>query len=102
MGFPTANIACSEVLLSQFKEGIYGAMTHIPSQGDSFFPSVAYIKDGLLEVHLLDLDLDLYDQHITVRLTQFIRSPVPFISLDAMRIQIEKDIQIIYYCKQNT
>lgn len=95
MGFPTANIVCSGGFLGRIKEGIYGAMTHVPSQGESPFPSVAYIKDGLLEVHLLDSHLDLYDQHITVNLVQFIRSPVPFISPDVMRSQIERDIQAI-------
>ena len=93
MGFPTANIVCSEEFQSQLKEGIYGAMTQIPSLGPSTLASIAYVKDSLLEVHLLDSHLDLYDQHIMVNLTQFIRPPVSFTTLDAMRSQIERDIK---------
>jgi riboflavin kinase/FMN adenylyltransferase len=44
-----------------------------------------------LEVHLLDVSLDLYDKNLTVRFLSSIRSEEKFPSLEALKTQLSKD-----------
>lgn len=93
LGYPTANIPFSE---EGVIEGIYGGLTRVLSTdskpSSSQWCSLIYIKDKLLESYLLDTTIDLYDQEIEVELTQFIRPPVPYTTLENMRDQIQKDL----------
>ena len=50
-------------------------------------------KEPLLEVHILDFDEDVYGRLLTVTLRQKIREERWFPSLDALRIEIENDIE---------
>ncbi len=88
LGFPTANITCSLDLA----EGVYAATTVISIDPQKEWPSLVYIKDGILEDHLIDAEIDLYDTEIAVTLIRFIRSPVPYTTAEAMRRQIQKDL----------
>ncbi len=87
LGFPTANIACPLGL----NEGVYAAITQLSTDSKKW-RSLAYLKDGILEVYLIDADLDLYGSTITVQLTKFIRSPIPFTTAEAMQAQIQQDL----------
>jgi len=88
LGYPTANINCNERLT----EGVYGGFTTINSRNLNNWPSLLYFKDGILEVHLVDLDLCLYGSSITVTIDQFIRPPLPYTTAEAMKTQIAIDL----------
>ena len=44
-----------------------------------------------LEVHLFDIDTDLYGRHLRVALVDFIRPERKFAGLDALKAQIAED-----------
>ncbi|KGL52599.1 bifunctional riboflavin kinase/FAD synthetase [Pantoea ananatis] len=95
LGFPTANLPLRRCV-SPVK-GVYAVEVHglVPQP----LPGVANIGTrptvkGLrqqLEVHLLDINMDLYGRHIDVVLKQKIRNEQRFASLDALKEQIAKD-----------
>jgi riboflavin kinase / FMN adenylyltransferase len=50
-------------------------------------------KERLVEVHLLNADLDLYDRQLTVELIERLRGEQRFPSIDALKAQISADVQ---------
>lgn len=88
LGFPTANIPYELPIT----EGIYAATCDIPHLNLSGLKAIAYYKNNLLEAHLLDQELDLYDRPLRVQLTHFIRLPVPYESDEIMVRLIQQDI----------
>ncbi|QKJ85778.1 bifunctional riboflavin kinase/FAD synthetase [Paramixta manurensis] len=96
IGFPTANLPLRRYL-SPVK-GVYAVEVY--GLGEKPLPGVANIGTrptvaGLrqqLEVHLLDVAMDLYGRHIDVVLRQKIRNEQRFASLDALKEQIAKDV----------
>tara|TARA_B110000238_G_scaffold18520_1_gene18147 strand:- start:418 stop:1320 length:903 start_codon:yes stop_codon:yes gene_type:complete len=55
-------------------------------------PTVTGISKLLLEVHVLDFSRDLYGQHVHITFLKKIRDEVKFESIEALKIQIKKDI----------
>jgi riboflavin kinase / FMN adenylyltransferase len=53
-------------------------------------------KERLVEVHLLDANLDLYDRKLTVEFIEHLRSEQRFPSIDALKTQISADAQKAY------
>jgi len=97
IGIPTANLAVSsEVALPG--RGVYGV--HVV-HGGGRMPGVANLGvrptfDGVeevLEVHLLDVDLDLYGQTLRVEFVFRIREERRFESVDVLIGQIHEDIE---------
>lgn len=96
LGFPTANLPLRRYV-SPVK-GVYAVEVH--GLGDKPLPGVANIGTrptvaGLrqqLEVHLLDVAMDLYGRHIEVTIAKKIRNEQRFASLDALKEQIAKDV----------
>jgi riboflavin kinase/FMN adenylyltransferase len=96
LGFPTANLPLRRYL-SPVK-GVYAVEVY--GLGDKPLPGVANIGTrptvaGLrqqLEVHLLDVAMDLYGRHIEVAIAKKIRDEQRFASLDALKEQIAKDV----------
>lgn len=96
IGFPTANLPLRRTV-SPVK-GVYAV--DVLGLGEHPFPGVANIGTrptvaGLrqqLEVHLLDVTIDLYGRHIEVVLRKKIRNEQRFDSLDALKEQIAKDV----------
>ena len=98
LGFPTANIPLSDSL--EPARGVYAvraAANHgaalrwgagVASLGVR--PTVGG-RDVLLEVHLFDVDRDLYGQHVRVALVDYLRPEWHFDSLEAMRAQMHED-----------
>lgn len=93
LGFPTANIRCALTL----PEGVYAALTIVAVDMQKSWPSLAYLHSGLLEVHLMGAELQLYDCLICVHLTDFIRAPVTYHSEQQMRQQIEQDMLAVTF-----
>lgn len=96
LGFPTANLPLRRAV-SPVK-GVFAVEVHgLTSQP---LPGVANIGTrptvkGLrqqLEVHLLDINMNLYGQHIDVVLKKKLRNEQRFASLEALKEQIAKDV----------
>jgi len=54
-------------------------------------------KERLVEVHLLDANLDLYDRKLTVEFIEHLRGEQRFPSIDALKVQISADVQKAHY-----
>ena len=100
IGFPTANL---EIPPEKFLpgKGVYTVKVNgdksnltdlwgVMNIGDR--PTVSG-KNISIEVHLLDWKGDLYGENLTVTLINFLRPEQKFNSLDALKIQIQKDCQ---------
>jgi riboflavin kinase / FMN adenylyltransferase len=97
LGFPTANLAEVEELLPA--NGVYVCRALLPNS--DWLPAISNlgIRPTLegerfgVEVHLLDYTGDLYGQPVRVQLLERVRAERQFDSLDALKKQIEIDIQ---------
>ncbi|MFY1038685.1 bifunctional riboflavin kinase/FAD synthetase [Pantoea agglomerans] len=96
LGFPTANLPLRRSV-SPVK-GVYAVevrgLTPEPLLGVANIGTRPTVK-GLrqqLEVHLLDINMDLYGRHIDVVLKQKIRNEQRFASLEALKEQIANDV----------
>jgi len=98
MGFPTANLPHGDYLHP--KRGVYAVRAGIDRGAQTeWFDGVANFgyrptfnkKDLLLEVHLFDINVDLYKKHLRVALIDYIRPEQKFDGLEAIKAQIAKD-----------
>lgn len=95
LGFPTANIALGDYVRPAF--GVYAVRVRLPD--GRIVPGVANIgnrptvggTEARLEVHLFDLDEDLYGQVLEVELVAFIRPEMKFAGLDQLKARIALD-----------
>ncbi|MCR6545899.1 bifunctional riboflavin kinase/FAD synthetase [Dehalobacterium formicoaceticum] len=97
LGFPTANLNIMPGLLTPEK-GVYAVKVQV---GDQLFDGVANvgnrptIGDNLpenVEVHLLNKNLDLYDQEIRVFFMEKLRGEKKFSDLSELTFQVQADI----------
>ncbi|WP_066519366.1 bifunctional riboflavin kinase/FAD synthetase [Curtobacterium ammoniigenes] len=100
MNYPTANISpTSEGFIPA--DGVYAARvlhrgTVYPaavSVGNN--PTFVGVRAKQIEAHLLDVDLDLYDDTITVFFVKYVRPMVAFESMDALAAQMQRDDRAI-------
>lgn len=93
LGFPTANIALPRQgssppfgIYAGFLDGSVAAVSVgvRPTFGDGLAP--------LVEAHVLDASIDLYDMTVTVELWEKIRDEQRFASVDALVDQIRRDV----------
>lgn len=103
LGFPTANIALNRI--KSPVKGVYAVKVSgkdiLQLTGKPVINGIANIGNRptvngmkqLLEVNLFDVNLNLYGRHIDVVLTQKIRDEQKFSGLDALKNQIQLDIQ---------
>lgn len=96
IGFPTANIRCARVPVVA---GIFVVELQMPDgqwhAGVANLgrrPTFEQAGDYCLEVHLLHQQIDLYGQYVQVAFIKKLRDEMAFASLDALRLQIEKDV----------
>ncbi len=87
LGFPTANIALSDDVVS----GIYAARVTIADTG---YEGVVYAnkKRKLLEVHVFGFSQDLYGKEIEVALLHKVREDAEFPDEQTTRATIAQDI----------
>lgn len=98
MGFPTANLRVYNEQLPP--DGVWAVEVtlengglHLGAGNLGMRPTVEGADgDRMLEVHLLDYTGDLYGQDMEVRFLELIRGEQKFDSLDALKIQIQKDV----------
>ena len=98
LGFPTANVGLGEYLRPAF--GVYAVNAGIDEGVATLWrsgvanlgrrPTVGGTVERL-EVHLFDIDEDLYGRHLRVQLVEFLRPEKKFDGLDALRAQIAED-----------
>lgn len=110
LGFPTANLVPEPHKLLP-ANGVYAVYVNVENRGDgsvSDATSGSRVYNGvvnigirptfngtkrLVEAHLLDTDLDLYDQRITLDFIARLRGEQRFANLDALKSQIATDVQ---------
>jgi riboflavin kinase / FMN adenylyltransferase len=97
LGFPTANIACDPKRVIP-ADGVYVVTACIdgvcaPSVADiGTRPSFGSNSRGI-EVHILDFKSEIYGHDLRVEFLRRLRSDLKFDSVDALREQIQKDIE---------
>ena len=97
IGFPTANLRQSDVILPA--PGVYAAIASVSENsyhaavnvGAS--PTFQSGQEGQLEVHLLDFDGDLYGTSLSVDFVDRVRDIARFDSAEALKNQLKIDIQ---------
>lgn len=96
LGFPTANIKVAEDFKLIPKDGAYAVRVRVKDKWHDAMlnigvrPTVGGLH-RVVEAHLFDFDYDIYDQQATVEFVKFLREEKKFDSLDALKIQLEKD-----------
>ncbi len=97
IGFRTANLRL-DPLRATPADGVYAVMVLYRGRR---YQGVANIgnnpsfgeEDRLLEVHLLDFEGDLYERTLSVQFIERLRGEVKFDSLEALKVQIQQDIE---------
>jgi len=94
IGVPTANLDCDPVLLP--KDGVYAVVMKV---GSDLLPGVAnlgvrptFAAGRSVEVHLLDVDRDLYDARVRVAFVERLRGEQRFDGVEALKAQIARDV----------
>lgn len=99
IGFPTANIECSDSFKQIPSDGVY-AVT-VDWKGDSFKgmlnigirPTIEDNSHKTIEVHLFDVSDDLYNETLTVRFVSRLRDEMKFSGLAGLVSQLSLDRQ---------
>ena len=98
IGFPTANLALGRHL--EPARGVYAVTVRLPDGGSvdgvaniGRRPTVHEGPESRLEVHLFDVDADLYGSELTVSLHAYLRDERRFEGLAALRAQIARDAE---------
>ncbi len=100
IGWPTANLACSEDLKLVPARGVY-AVRATTAAGETWpamlnigvRPTVAGNLAQTVEAHLLGFEGDLYDQPLTVEFVARLRDEQKFDGLDALKAQLARDAE---------
>jgi len=93
LGFPTANVHMRHERPAL--TGVYAVkldgLNAVANLGVR--PTIAGVPKMSLEVHVIDFNADLYGRHVHVEFFQKIRDEQKFENLDALKVQIEIDVQ---------
>ena len=98
LGFPTANLSAHS---EQFPpNGVYAAEARLEGEMRRGVVNLGYrptvsggTPERLLELHLFDLDRDIYGRDVEVRFTRYLRPEQKFGSLAELSAQIGRDVQ---------
>lgn len=99
LGFPTANIPLKGFIHPPY--GVYACKVLLPHSNQThkaiaYFgsrPSINGNDEVLLEVHLINQKIELYDQFLEVSHFKYLRAEKKFPSLDQLKEQIKLDIE---------
>jgi riboflavin kinase/FMN adenylyltransferase len=101
LGFPTANLRPDPRKMLP-ANGVYAVRVRLPGEDEARHPGVANIgvrptfgegNAPLIEVHLLDVALELYGLPIAVELVERLREERRFDGIDALKAQVSADAQ---------
>lgn len=100
LGFPTANLSIANKYTG-IKKGVY--QVSVVFEGKEYpgvcnigtNPSIDHLVSPRLEVHIIGLNEDLYNKNITVKFQKFMRNEMKFSNIEALKTQINKDIQTV-------
>ena len=100
IGFPTANMQLYEPLKAVPGNGVY--MTEVSVQGRSLHgitnigvrPTLGRDSSPVIETHILGFDEEIYGLDIRLSFVRKIRDEIKFKSLDLLRQQLHKDMQV--------
>ena len=107
LGFPTANLRPDQHKLLP-ENGVYAVQATVqegpasdPAQSSPVYNGIANIgvrptfngKERLVEVHLLDVNLELYDSYLQVEFIEHLRGEQRFSGIEALKTQITADVQ---------
>lgn len=106
LGYPTANLVLEEPFFLP-KNGVY--ITAFLHQGIRYYslaslgyhPTIAQLNTPSLEVHVLDFQGDLYEQHVAVEFLDYIREEKKFASLPDLIHQMDHDKAIALQRKKH-
>lgn len=98
LGFPTANLSAHS---EQFPpNGVYAAEATLDGTvlrgvvNLGYRPTIEQAKpERLLELHLFELDRDIYGENVEVRFLRYLRDEQKFGSLDELKAQIMRDVE---------
>lgn len=95
LGVPTANLALEDELCP--KSGIYAVTVEVRGRMHSGVANIGYSptfddRKFTVEVHILDFNESIYGEKIRVNFVRRLRDEIKFESIDALRRQIETDI----------
>lgn len=97
LGFPTANLDVSELVLPPF--GVYAVLAQFDNRLEKavanlgFAPTVRQDKIPLLEIHLLENNQDLYGKDLNVIFYEHLRPEKRFANIQELQTQIALDVQ---------
>lgn len=97
IGFPTANIIYPEKKI-QIPFGVYSVSVEIDGENLNGIlnfgikPTVGVDNLPLLEVHIFNFNMNVYNKPIKINLLKWIGEERKFSSLDELKLQIEKDL----------
>ncbi len=96
IGFPTANLYIKETYKLIPKTGAYIVKSEIGNNivfgmmNIGFRPTVSG-KNQTIEIHFFNFDSNLYGKKITIEVLSFLREEQKFESVEALKLQLEKD-----------
>lgn len=98
LGFPTANLGAHSELFPP--DGVYAAEARLDGEllrgvaNVGCRPTIASEKpQRLVELHLFDLDREIYGKDLEVRFTKYLRPEQKFADLTALQQQIARDVE---------
>lgn len=96
LDFPTVNLNAS-LIPKNTKQGVYASwVTHnnVIYKGALYFgPRLVFNeKNTVLEIYIIDFNKEIYNQEISFTLESYIRPPLDFDTLEALKQQLKKDI----------
>lgn len=89
-GYPTANVSVSGL---EIDHGTYAAYVMIDDQQHNAAAYYGSWRPGIIEVHILDGECELYGREITVELLERVSGEVAFENAESMQKKIKEDIE---------
>lgn len=97
LGFPTANVAIENEELPPIGvyavEAMFQGLKYPGVANLGRRPTIEEFGEQTLEVHLLDVDIDLYGIDLEVSFVKRLREEKKFAGLEELKLQISRDIQ---------
>lgn len=96
LGYPTANVMVNDDFKLIPSTGIYAVKVHVRGTIHSGMLSIGYNptfegKTQTVEVHILDFNVDIYGDNITIEMIQYMRGEEKFATIDELILAIKKD-----------